>query len=58
MPTIYRAIRAKVNRKNDCGFEWDNLPSGCPRCNPNGEHYHYANGSCDTEPCRKHGGPE
>lgn len=43
--------------KNDCGKEWDNLPTGCIRCN-GGPHGHYQNGSCDTEPCVIHGGPQ
>lgn len=48
----------RLTTKTECGHEWtEPLPSGCIACN-GGPHYHYSNGSCDTEPCVKHGGPQ
>lgn len=52
------AIVEKKSTKTECGKEWVNLKTRCPRCNPNGEHYHFENGNCDLEPCTKHGGPQ
>lgn len=53
-----RSMREKASSVNECGKEWENLPQSCYACNPNGAHYHYSNGSCDTEPCVRHGGPQ
>lgn len=44
------------DKTTDCGKRWENLPTGCFICN-GGPHYHYENGSCDNEPCYRHGGP-
>jgi len=48
----------ELTRPSECGREWVNLPTACHMCNPNGAHYHFADGSCDTEPCVRHGGPQ
>jgi len=41
----------------ECGKEYTGMKVSCISCN-GGPHYHYANGSCDTEPCVRHGGPQ
>ncbi len=56
IPRLVARIAASAP-KTDCGGYWTNLKSGCIACNPNGEHYHFADGGCDTEPCYRHGGP-
>lgn len=53
---LVRSVKSQP--KTECGKHWTALMSGCPFCNPNGEHFHFENGLCDLEPCSiRHGGP-
>lgn len=58
----YFARRAAVAQaakqpKTECGEYWESPKGCCYRGTEDGQHSHYGDGSCDLEPCYRHGGP-